>query len=72
MTSCDEAIERVAAVLSAEPRARTAGCLFARSPDEETEIVTRARMRWWDWLPVRERQWQTSGERLEDRLGPSS
>jgi predicted nucleotidyltransferase len=45
-------------------------CLYARSPDDETELVTRTRMRWWDWLPVRERQWQASAERLEERLGP--
>jgi predicted nucleotidyltransferase len=45
-------------------------CLYARSPDDETEVVTRTRMRWWDWLPVREQQWQASAERLEDRLGP--
>lgn len=47
-------------------------CLYARSPDDETELVTRTRMRWWDWLPVRERQWQASAERLKDRLGPST
>jgi predicted nucleotidyltransferase len=47
-------------------------CLYARTPDDETEVVTRTRMRWWDWLPVRERQWEASGERLEDRLGPST
>lgn len=47
-------------------------CLYSRSPDDETELVTRTRMRWWDWLPVRERQWQASGERLEERLGPSN
>ncbi len=45
-------------------------CLYARTPDDETEVVTRTRSRWWDWLPVRERQWQASGERLEERLGP--
>jgi hypothetical protein len=47
-------------------------CVYARSPDDETELVTRTRMRWWDWLPVRERQWRASGERLEERLGPSA
>lgn len=47
-------------------------CLFARSPDDETELVTRTRMRWWDWLPVREQQWRASGERLEARLGPET
>jgi predicted nucleotidyltransferase len=45
-------------------------CLYARSPDDEVELVTRTRMRWWDWLPVREAQWRASGERLEERLGP--
>lgn len=47
-------------------------CLYARSPDDETELVTRTRMRWFDWLPVRERQWQASAERLEERLGPAT
>lgn len=47
-------------------------CLYARSPDDETDVVTRTRIRWWDWLPVRERQWQASGVRLEDRLGAST
>jgi predicted nucleotidyltransferase len=47
-------------------------CLYARSPDDETELVTRTRMRWWDWLPVRRAQWQASGERLEERLGPAT
>jgi predicted nucleotidyltransferase len=44
-------------------------CIYARSPDDETDLVTRTRMRWWDWMPVRERQWKASGERLEKRLG---
>jgi predicted nucleotidyltransferase len=47
-------------------------CLYARSPDDETEWVTRTRMRWFDWLPVRERQWQASAARLEERLGPAT
>lgn len=47
-------------------------CLYARSPDDETELVTRTRMRWFDWLPVRERQWRASAERLEERLGPAT
>jgi predicted nucleotidyltransferase len=47
-------------------------CLYARSPEDETELVTRTRMRWWDWLPVREQQWRASGERLEARLGPEA
>ena len=47
-------------------------CLYARSPDDETELVTRTRMRWFDWLPVRARQWEAAGERLEERLGPAT
>lgn len=47
-------------------------CVFARAPDDETEFVTRTRMRWWDWLPMREVQWIESGRRLEKRLGASS
>lgn len=47
-------------------------CLHARSPDDETELVTRTRMRWFDWLPMRARQWRASAERLEERLGPAT
>jgi len=47
-------------------------CVFARTPDDETEVVTRTRMRWWDWLPMREVQWSESGRRLEKRLDASS
>jgi predicted nucleotidyltransferase len=47
-------------------------CLYARSPEDETELVTRTRMRWFDWLPVRARQWEAAGERLEERLGPAT
>lgn len=47
-------------------------CLYSRTPDDETALVTRTRMRWWDWLPVRERQWQVSGERLERRRGTTT
>ena len=46
-------------------------CLFARDPDVETEFVTRARARWWDFKPYREAQWRLAGERLAERsLGP--
>jgi len=108
MRSLDESIERVVAILSAEPLAlpellqfqgrlqegaefpvdlvsldgapivfaheiiESGRCVYARTPDDETEVVTRTHMRWWDWLPFRERQWEASGERLEDRLGPST
>jgi predicted nucleotidyltransferase len=42
-------------------------CLYARSPDLETEFVTRTRARFWDWKPYREEQWRLAGERLEER-----
>jgi predicted nucleotidyltransferase len=42
-------------------------CLFARSPEVETEFVTRSRARFWDWRPYREEQWRLAGERLEER-----
>jgi len=42
-------------------------CLFARDPDVETEFVTRARARWWDFKPYREAQWRLAGERLAER-----
>jgi predicted nucleotidyltransferase len=46
-------------------------CLFARDPDLETEFVTRARARYWDFKPFRETQWRLAGERLAERLGGS-
>jgi predicted nucleotidyltransferase len=42
-------------------------CLFARTPDVQTEFVTRARARYWDFKPYREEQWRLAGERLEER-----
>lgn len=42
-------------------------CLYARSPDLETEFVTRARARYWDFEPYREEQWRLAGERLAER-----
>jgi predicted nucleotidyltransferase len=42
-------------------------CLYARDPDVETEFVTRARARYWDFKPYREEQWRLAGERLEER-----
>ena len=43
-------------------------CLFARSPDIETEFALRARMRYLDYRPYLEQQWRTAGERAEERL----
>ena len=42
-------------------------CLFARTPDDETEFVIRARARYWDWKPFLETQWHYAGERLRER-----
>jgi len=42
-------------------------CLFARTPEDETEFVTRTRARYWDWRPFLEEQWRLTGERLEER-----
>lgn len=46
-------------------------CLYARTPDLETEFVTRARARFWDFKPYRDEQWRLGGERIgERRHGP--
>jgi predicted nucleotidyltransferase len=42
-------------------------CLYAKTSDVQTEFVTRARARYWDFQPYREEQWRLVGERLEDR-----
>lgn len=42
-------------------------CLFARSPEIETEFVVRARARYWDFKPFLETQWRYAGERLRER-----
>jgi predicted nucleotidyltransferase len=42
-------------------------CLYARSPDVETDFVTRTRARYWDFEPFRAEQWRLLGERLEER-----
>jgi uncharacterized protein YutE (UPF0331/DUF86 family)/predicted nucleotidyltransferase len=39
-------------------------CLYARTPDVETELVTRVRTRYWDFRPYRDEQWRLAGERL--------
>jgi len=43
-------------------------CLFARSPDIETDFALRARMRYLDFRPYLEQQWRAAGERAEERL----
>ena len=42
-------------------------CLYAKTSDVQTEFVTRARARYWDFQPYREEQWRLAGERLENR-----
>jgi len=41
--------------------------LYARATDVETEFVTRARARYWDFRPYRDEQWRLAGERLAER-----
>jgi predicted nucleotidyltransferase len=56
-------------VVLAKEVADTGRCLFAASPELETEFVVRARARYWDFKPVLEEQWRLLGERLEERRG---
>lgn len=42
-------------------------CLFARTPEQETDFVVRTRARYWDFKPFLETQWRYAGERLEER-----
>lgn len=57
-----------APIVLAHEIAETGRCLFARDPAVETEFVTRARSRYWDFKPYREEQWRLAGKRLEARL----
>ena len=43
-------------------------CLYANPPELETEFVTRARMRYFDFKWYRDQQWKTLGDRLAARL----
>jgi predicted nucleotidyltransferase len=56
-----------ASILLAHEIVESGICLFARTPDVQTEFVTRARARYWDFEPYREEQWRLAGERLEER-----
>ncbi len=42
-------------------------CLYAKTPDIETQFVTRTRARYWDFKPYLDEQWQLTGERLTER-----
>lgn len=56
-----------APVVLAHEVAETGRCLYANPPEMETEFVTRARMRYFDFKPYLDRQWKILGERLEAR-----
>jgi hypothetical protein len=56
-----------ASIVLAHEVADTGRCLYARSPDVETEFVVRARARYWDFKPFLDEQWRLTGERLEER-----
>ncbi len=48
-------------------------CLHAAPPETETEFVTRARARYWDFKPFLEVQWRYAGERQAARRhGPQA
>ncbi len=42
-------------------------CLYADPPEVETDFVTRARMRYFDFKWYLDQQWKLTGERLEER-----
>ena len=56
-----------AGVVLAHEIAQHGRCLFARSADAESEFVSRARMRFFDWKPLRDEQWRAAGERAAER-----
>jgi predicted nucleotidyltransferase len=56
-----------APVVLAHEVAEHGRCLFARTPEAETEFVIRARARYWDFKPFLETQWRYAGERLKER-----
>jgi predicted nucleotidyltransferase len=56
-----------ASVILAWDVADSGRCLYARDADAETEFVTRARSRYWDFKPFLDRQWRLTEQRLEER-----
>ncbi len=60
-----------ASVVLAHEVADTGRCLYANPPELETEFITRARMRYFDFKWYLDQQWKTLGERLEARRGLS-
>jgi predicted nucleotidyltransferase len=62
-----------APVVLAKEVADSGRCLYASDVDIETEFVTRARARYWDFKPFLDEQWRLAGERLEERRrGPET
>jgi hypothetical protein len=61
-----------APIVLAREIADTGVCLYCADPDIETEFVTRARARFWDFQPLREEQWRLIRERQEARVGSAS
>ena len=58
-----------APVILAHEVADTGRCLYANPPELETEFVTRARMRYFDFKWYRDQQWRTLGNAWEVRRG---
>lgn len=58
-----------APVVLAHEVAEHGRCLFARTPEAETEFVIRARARYWDFRPFLDTQWRYAGERQKERGG---
>jgi predicted nucleotidyltransferase len=53
--------------------AESGRCLYATDAATETEFVTRARSRYWDFKPFLDEQWRLTGERLQERQrGPAT
>lgn len=62
-----------ASVVLAHEVATSGRCLYTHDPEVETEFVTRAHSRYWDFKPFLEAQWRLTGERLEERRrGPET
>jgi predicted nucleotidyltransferase len=57
-----------ASVVLAREVADTGICLFSSPPEAETELVTHARARYWDFRPFLEQQWKLTRRRAEERL----
>lgn len=60
-----------ASVVLAHQIAEHGCCLFARTPEAETNFAVRARSRYWDFKPFLETQWRYARERLKERAQTS-